>query len=292
MRRSLLALLLLAAAALPAADAWIKFDDGQRPLMAFETLKGYRLFFHPDEREPLRRSLVLQVPVGMHLKRAYLLIRPYSPQSREQMAWLRVEGYREFDYVRFDWDGTYRRDEFADGLYRVDVRVTLLEGDERRWQVVVAKSADYPRFVKAGGQALERLRHLALSPSGEFLPKDVELTLTKTALADCELQGRVWLPALERDFEISGALVALRRVAEDGRPKGDWECLSRQELPADSPARKGPKRVAFHWPLKDVAPGLYDLKLALYHGLVVNARRDECDVPQLDGDVLRLRVVE
>jgi hypothetical protein len=268
------------------------WEDGKRPPLSYETLQGYRLFFHPDEREALRRSLLLQVPEGARLKQAYLLIRPYQPKSRKEMAWLRVEGYREFGYVRFDWDGTYRRDEFPDGLYGIDLRVTWEGGEEKRWRLVVAKSQDYPRFVKAAGSDLDRQRGLSLTAEGEFASLREELTISKAQHPSVDLVGRVWLPGLEGDFSLSGALVQMRSVSSDGKSWGSWQCLSRQDLPADSPARSTAKKVAFAWDVRDLSPGLYDLRLALYHGLSVNARRDQCDVPLLDGDVLRLRLAE
>jgi len=68
MRLILTLLLLTAGLPLTAADAWMRYEDGSRALLTYETLGGYRLFFHPDEHDPLRRSLVLSVPSSFHRK--------------------------------------------------------------------------------------------------------------------------------------------------------------------------------------------------------------------------------
>jgi hypothetical protein len=293
-RALLLALLLASSADLAAADAWMRYEDGSRSLLNYETLGGYRLFFHPAERDPLRRSLVLSVPKVARLKQAWLLIRPLTPRTRRPDAWLRVEGYREFDHVRFDWDGTYRKGEFPDGFYEVDVRVTLEGAPERRWTVVILKSLDHPRFARINGADLG-LRRCALAESGAFDPTQEEAAFSR-ALGKVEILGRLWLPELEGDFSLGGALLMARPVQgpdKRGRYKlGAWECMARQALPPESPARRQPKKVRFQWEVAGLKPGLYDLKLALFHPLVVNASVDPCNLPVLDYDVLRVRVTE
>src|SRR3954468_2954284 len=63
-----------------------------RPRLSWEVLKGYRLFFHPDDPEPLRRTLVLAIPTDRKVASAWSLVRPLEPNEEFKDAWLRIEG--------------------------------------------------------------------------------------------------------------------------------------------------------------------------------------------------------
>ena len=300
MNRPLLALLGLIIIASPAASqaddspapgafsAYIEKE--RRPKLEWETLKGYRLFFHPQDSQPQRRSLIVAVPVDRLVVAAWAIIRPVSSDGPYADAWLRVEGEPAPDKVSLSWDGTYRGQPFPDGPYRFEVHLRYKGGDEDHWDVQVVKSLDPPRFVKLAGVTVDE--HPLDFRRGQFEPVGIAATLSKSQ-GVVDVVAKVLAPAVAEPFDTAGLLVQVKRI-EDARGKPvneDWDCLCQQPLPADSPARVKAKKVACQWDLSHAWPGVYDLRLGLYHALNHRVAPDPCDEPVLDDDRLRVRVL-
>ena len=300
MSRAYLALLGLIIIASPAVS---QADDGpapgafspyiekeRRPKLEWETLKGYRLFFHPRDAESQRRCLTVAVPADHQVKAAWAIIRPVNAAGADADAWLRVEGEPSPEKVTLAWDGTYRGRPFPDGPYRFEVHLRYKDGGSDQWDVMVLKSLDPPRFVQLAGRPVED--HPMDFRQGRFEPVGLSATLSRTQ-GSVEVVARVLAPTLPAPFNTSGLLVQARRVEdEQGRPvRGAWDCLCQQPLPPDSPARLKPRKVACPWDLSGVQPGVYDLRLGLYHALNHRVVPDPCDEPVLDDDRLRVRVL-
>jgi hypothetical protein len=271
------------------SGAWDSRVPQARPLLFWEELKGYRLFFHPDDAEPLRRMLTLAVPADHVLTDAWAIIRPLTPQGDQADAWLRVEGEPGDGNVSIQWDGTYRGQPFPDGPYLFEIHIRWKPDEERSWKVIVLKSKDYPLFYKIGGGEVGR--HPLIFNHGQFEPVGVTATFSRSAASSVSVLARVLAPSLDGAFATAGIEVQGRLIEDPlGKPvHGDWQCLCQQPLPADSPARKEAKKVRCDWDLSDAPLGTWDLRLGLYHQM--NNRLDEpaCDSPILDED--RIRVV-
>ena len=269
--------------------AWDTRVSDTRPLLFWEELKGYRLFFHPDDPEPLRRLLTVAVPHDHKLTSAWAIIRPLNDQGSYADAWLRVEGEPTPESVSIQWDGQYRGQPFPDGAYLFEIHIRWEPDQERSWKVVVLKSKDYPFFAKLGGQAVGR--HPLIFKEGQYEPNSIEATFSKSAMPSLPILARVYAPTLEGAFATAGIEVQ-GKMLEDAQGKpvhGDWECLCQQPLPDDSPARQTAKKVRCDWDLSTAPAGVWDLRLGLFHQM--NNRKDmsACDAPLLDED--RIRVV-
>jgi len=72
--------------------------------------------------------------------------------------------------------------------------------------------------------------------------------------------------------------------------KAEWDCGCQEALPADSPARRKPKKVRCDWDASRAAPGTYELRLSLYHKMKHPGQFDPCDTPILDEDRVRVTV--
>ena len=296
---ALLILLCLASGALRADAApsglYGTFEHFQvsRPKLSWEELKGYRLFFHPDDIEPLRRSLNLAIPSEHKVLDAYSLVRPLLPNPEMKDAWLRVEGVVTEDRISFEWDGSYRGAEFPDGPYYYEVvHVHWTDGDSLDQTVVILKSKDHPRLVKVGSVDLEE--HALLFRQGEYVPDQLAATISKAEFPQVPLIAKALVPSLEDIFSCEGIQVSYKLVGDaDGKkPKGaqEWNCACQAPLDPGSPARKAAKKVRCDWDLSGVAPGLYDLRLSLYHKFKHPAQIDPCDTPVLDEDRIRVLV--
>jgi hypothetical protein len=272
-----------------AGGAWDTRMPETRPLLFWEELKGYRLFFHPDDTEPLRRLLTVAAPHEQVLTRAWAIIRPVNAQGEHADAWLRVEGEPSPESVSIQWDGQYRGQPFPDGPYLFEIHIQWKPAQERSWKVVVLKSKDYPQFAKIGGEAVGK--HPLLFKNGQFEPVGVSGTFSRAATPSLPMLARVFAPDLEGAFATAGIEVQGHQVEDlEGKPVvSPWECLCQQELPADSPARKTAKKVRCDWDLSTAAPGIWDLRLGLYHHMNHRLDIDACDAPILDED--RIRVV-
>ena len=295
--KSLVALLFLFAGALRPAGAdvgegaWDALETGERPRLEWELLKGYRLFFHPDEKDALRRAITLAVPVEKKVRSVWALIKPLSPEPGFTEPWLRVEGGIDPGRLSIEWDGTYRDLHFKDGPYSFEVHV-VWEGppaQEQVFNLIVLKSLDYPQFFKVG--STEVARHPLAFKQGEFEPVEVSATLSKLQ-GRAAITARVLAPELPQAFSSTGLLVMGRRF-EDASGKAlrrpFWQCLCQQPLPADSPARLAARKVRCDWEVERYNAGTWDLRLGLYHGLKHAEKFGPCDAPLLDED--RLRVV-
>jgi hypothetical protein len=272
-------------------DTLKKDEREERPRLKWELLKGFRLFFHPEDLQAMRRSMLLAMPRGYQLRTAYLLIRPRPDKGSIPKAWLRVEGSSFQGQVRFDWDGCYQHQEFPDGLYEVDLNLYYQGGISQRVNLVVLKSKDHPRFVKVGNREFRKQRFHFVD--GEFVPEEANLALSKSATPQAPLVGEVFLPFLEGEFTASGAMLSYREVIqEEGKPEeyGAWDCFCQQVIPANSEARQKLKKVACAWDLTDVEPGLYDLKISIWHEPKRVKNPDACDVPILDYESVRVQV--
>jgi hypothetical protein len=273
-------------------SAW---DDQapERPRLQWETLRGYRLFFHPDDEDSYRHSLVVDVPLEVKARTAWALISPVLKNVRwDDEAWLRVEGVAEPGRMRITWDGRYRDQEFQDKLYWFQTHLRKEKGEAQDWQVLVVKSKDHPRFHKVAGRTIETPAFNFVG--GEFIPLYASLTVSASADAEVPVEAKVYLPDLPQPFTIEGVQVAVRFIEDlQGRApfkNAGWECLCQQTIPGDSPARKKAKVVRCLWPMSAVKPGLYELKLSLWHKLNHPAQRDSCDVPELDQERIRIIV--
>jgi hypothetical protein len=265
-------------------------EKEHRPKLEWETLKGYRLFFHPKDSQPQRRVLTVAVPADDIVTSAWAIIRPASSEGPYADAWLRVEGEPSPEKVELSWDGMYRGQPFPDGPYRFEVHLRYKHGGEDHWDVQVLKSLDPPRFVKLAG--VDVGEHPLDFRQGEFQPVGVAATVSK-AQGVVDVVARVLAPTLAEPFNSTGILVQARRIEDArGKPVNEgWDCLCQQPLPADSPARLKAKKVACQWDLGTAWPGVYDLRLGLYHALKHRVAPDPCDEPVLDDDRLRVRVL-
>jgi hypothetical protein len=265
-------------------------DKETRPKLGWETLKGYRLFFHPDDSEANRRALTIAVPVYRKIISAWAMVRPISTEGQYADAWLRVEGEPTPEKVSISWDGAYRGRPFPDGPYRFEVHLKYQDGDEQSWDVLVLKSRDYPSFVKFNGQPV--FDHALAFKNGEFRPVAVAAEVSR-AQGSVAMLARVLAPDLAEPFNTEGLQVQGRMVEDlQGKPvAGPWECLCTQPLPDDSPARKLAKKVRCDWDLGTAAPGVWELRLGLYHPLKHRVTPEPCDEPILDEDRLRVRVL-
>jgi hypothetical protein len=272
-----------------AAGAWDTRMPETRPLLFWEELKGYRLFFHPQDTEPLRRLLTVAIPHDHVLSSAWAIIRPVNTLGKYADAWLRVEGEPTPDSVTIEWDGSYRGEPFPDGPYLFEIHIRWQPDQERTWSVVVLKSKDYPQFFKIGTEAVGK--HPLIFKDGQFEPLGVSASFSRAAQPSLPILARVLAPTLDGAFSTAGIEVQGHLVQDpDGIPvDSNWECLCQQALPGDSPARQVAKKVRCDWDLSSAAPGVWDLRLGLYHQM--NNRQDlsACDAPLLDED--RIRVV-
>lgn len=276
--------------AVPAGAFSSYIEKEERPKLAWETLRGYRLFFHPKDPEPNRRSLTVAVPVDEIVTSAWAIVRPASSEGPYADAWLRVEGEPSEERVSISWDGTYQGRPFPDGPYRFEVHLRYKSGHEDHWDVQVLKNLDAPVIVKLAGQDVDR--HPLDFHHGQFEPVGISAVLNR-AQGSVDVVARVLAPDVAEPFDTAGLLVQARRVEDErGKPVVEaWDCLCQQPLPPDSPARKKPKKVACPWDLGRAWPGVYDLRLALYHGLKHRVTPQPCDEPILDDDRLRVRVL-
>lgn len=292
---AIIGLLTVSAQAAPSGlvlpGAWSSFDVG-RPKLEYETLKGYRLFFHPDDPDGERRSLSLTFPMDKVPSVAWAIVRPLTDQGPYADAWLRVEGEPDTGAgrLRFTWDGTYRGQAFPDAPYRFEVNVRDADGDARHWDLLVVKSLEHPRLLKFAGQALSD-RRLVFS-AGQFQPSQVDASVAR-GTGSAAILAQVLLPELPAPFDTAGLLVQGRRIADElGQPVDEpWDCLCQQPLPADSPARKQAKKVRCDWDLVSSLPGVWDLRLALYHTQKLARSNAPCDEPLLDEDRIRVRLL-
>lgn len=278
----------------PVAGAWDTLIPAARPVLDWESLKGYRLFFHPQDAEGLRHALTIAAPAHQRVLGAYALVRPLSVSASAagDDAWMRVEGVPKEESVSIEWDGAYNGQPFEDGAYQFQVRLLLAPDERRSWDVVVYKSKDKPTFVKLGDQEIGK--HSLSFRRGEFVPAEVSASFSKAATPSVAMLARVWAPALQGAFAIEGVQMDYRQVeGPEGKPleRGvePWACLCQQALPADSPARIKARKVRCDWDLAELPEGAYEIRVSLYHRLKHPQATDPCDTPRLDED--RLRVV-
>lgn len=272
--------------------AWSSFEPASRPKLEYETLKGYRLFFHPDDPDAERRSLSLAFPMDRVPAVAWAIVRPLTDQGPYADAWLRVEGEPDpgVGRLRFSWDGTYRGRAFPDAPYRFEINVLYADGESRHWDLLVLKSLAHPRLLKFGGQPLDE-RRLVFS-AGQFQPSRVDASVAR-GQGSAAVLASVLLPEMPEPFNSAGLLVQGRRIAdENGQPVDEpWDCLCQQPIPADSPARREAKKVRCDWDLRASLPGTWDLRLALYHQQHWAGDNAPCDQPLLDEDRVRVRLL-
>ncbi len=275
-----------------ALGGWSRFVPEQRPKLGWETLKGYRLFFHPDDPESERHSLTLAVPAERRLSAAWAIVRPLTAEGKYADAWLRVEGEPDpaAGKVVLAWDGTYRGQAFPDAPYRFEVSLKFADGELMQWDVLVLKSQDKPRLVKFAGRDVSG--HRLAFVGGAYVPAAIDASVPR-AEGSVPLIAQVRLPELPEPFDSAGILVQGRRLAdENGEPvKGGWECLCQQPIPADSPARSAYKKVRCDWDLASALPGTWDLRLGIYHQQKSSRANDACDEPVLDEDRLRVQLL-
>jgi hypothetical protein len=294
-RPILIALALLASARLLADNSakgtFETFVDG-RPRLAWELLKGYRLFFHPDDPEPMRRSLTLAIPTERKVISAYSLVRPLEPNKDFKDAWLRIEGELKEDRILFTWDGEYQGADFPDQKYYYEIHVRWADGDSLNQTVVILKSLDHPKLIQVGQQKLEE--HPLEFKKGEFRAVNVAASFSKKEMPQVAVIARVLAPSLDGAFETEGIQLSYKYVEdEEGNPApkaNDWICGCQQPLPADSPARLTAKKVRCDWDVSDLSPGIYELRLSLYHKMKHPGQFDPCDTPILDEDRIRVLV--
>jgi hypothetical protein len=267
------------------------FVDG-RPRMPWEVLKGYRLFFHPDDPEPARRTLTIAIPTDRKIAGAWSLVRPLEPNQEFKDAWLRIEGELKEDRILFSWDGMYRGADFPDTKYYYEIHVRWADGEALDQAVVVLKSLDHPKLAKLGAQGLEE--HPMEFKKGEYQAVKVAATLSKAESPNVPVIAKVYAPKLEPSFESEGIQLSYKYVEdENGMPglrEKEWHCACQEPLPADSPAREKAKKVRCDWDLSGLVPGVYDLRLSLYHKMKHPGQFDPCDAPILDEDRVRVLV--
>lgn len=272
------------------AGAWDTRVPEARPLLFWEELKGYRLFFHPDDTEPLRRLLTIKVNHDEKIRSAWAIIRPLNGQGEYAEAWLRVEGEPTSESVSIQWDGKYRGQDFPDGAYLFEIHILWGTDQERSWKVVILKSKDYPLFSKLDGQEVGK--HPLLFRNGQFEPVGVSATFSQSKTPSLPMLARVYAPTLQDAFTTAGIEVQGRLVEDlQGKPvASEWECLCQQALPEDSPARLKSKKVRCDWDLSKASPGVWDLRLGLYHQMNHRLEIDPCDAPHLDEDRIRVAI--
>ncbi len=267
--------------------------DQVRPTLEWEVLKGYRLFFHPEDSQPLRRGLNILIPSQRPVSKAWSLVRPLN-QEYSKDAWLRIEGEIDQEKVSLAWDGTYGGAEFPDLAYLYEVHVRYADGEKLERKVLVLKSKEHPRLAKVGDVSLEEQR--SVFKGGEYEPERSAVTLRRSAGVYITLTARVYAPHLDGIFKISGIQVSQRYVEDvDGNAglgMNEWNCACQAELPDDSPARLKPKKITCVWDLSANPPGLYDLKLSLWHKINLAREFDLCDTPLLDSDRIRVMVLD
>jgi hypothetical protein len=291
----IVAVALLFAAQLGADDSahagFEQFVEG-RPLLPWETLKGYRLFFHPDDPETMRRALILAIPTNRKVISAYSLVRPLDPDPNFSDAWLRIEGEIGNDRISFSWDGTYRGQVFPDMNYLYEVHVRWADGSFLNQSVDVVKSLDHPKLIKVASEDL--LDHPLVFKGGEFRPQNVSARVSKQDGLQVPVMARVMAPLLHDEFSSEGIQLSYRHIQDEGgHPipgRQNWYCACQQALPEDSPARLKAKKVLCSWDLTDVLPGIYELRLSLYHKMNHPGQFDACDTPILDEDRIRVLV--
>jgi hypothetical protein len=268
----------------------------QRPPLAWETLRGYRMFFHPDDPEPLRRWLGVGVSKsGGDLTSAWALVRPYNEADPEG-TWLRLEGVYSGlrDFAELEWDGLYRGAEFPDLRYRFNIEARF--GDRKKsWKVAAVKSLDHPRFYKINGEKVTDNALVWDKAAGEYLPRGPKIFVSASQARRIPVLARVYLPELEGDFKVDGVLVMARKL-DAGTDLGpmetsQWECVCAQFIPPDSPARKKLKSTRCWWDLPpNGAEGLWELKVALFHHITHRDQWGPCDMPLLDEDRVQVQV--
>jgi hypothetical protein len=260
--------------------------------MSWEALKGYRLFFHPDDPEPMRRTLTLAIPTDRKVINAYSLVRPLESNQDFKDAWLRIEGELKEDRILFSWDGKYRGADFPDKKYYYEIHVRWADGENLDQTVVILKSLDHPRLVKVGDTELQE--HPLEFKKGEFEASQVAASISKREMTELGVIAKVMAPILEGGFASEGIQLSYRYLEDlDGNPsirESFWHCACQQPLDAQSPARSKPKKVRCDWDLSDVIPGLYELRLSLYHKMKHPGQFDPCDTPILDEDRIRVMV--
>jgi hypothetical protein len=296
MLQRILLSLFLAAGALRAApsDARGAFENFAvaRPLLPWEKIKGYRLFFHPDDPEPLRRSLVLVVPTERRVISSYALVRPLELRGKGEDAWLRIEGVPEPERVSFQWNGLYRGAEFPDKRYLFEIHVRWADGDRLDQEVVALKSLDHPRIAKIGGASLEE--HPLVLRRGSWEAERISAGFSRAETPEVDLVAKVLAPDLEASFQTEGIQLSYRFVEdENGLPRlreDSWHCACQEALPLDSPARTKAKKVRCPWDIAGLAPGVYELRLSLFHKMKHSIQFDPCDTPILDEDRIRVRI--
>lgn len=282
----------LNAQAAPVEGGWTPYFDGARAKLSWESLKGYRLHFHPDDPETERHSLNLAVPSDRKLQAAWAIVRPLTSDGPYAEAWLRVEGEPDpwAGKVAFNWDGTYRGYAFPDGPFRFEVNFKYTDGESLRWDVLVLKSKEKPRLLKFAGRDVSG--HQLAFRAGQYEPDGIAAIVPRAEGSAAMIAG-VRLPELPEPFDSEGILVQGRRIQDaEGKPvKEAWECLCQQPLPADSPARSAFKKVRCDWDLTAAQPGLWDLRLAIYHRQKTSTANAACDEPLLDEDRLRVQLL-
>lgn len=278
----------------PGAGAWDSFTHSGRPRLEWEALKGYRLFFHPSEKDSLRKGLTIAFPVERKVHAAWALVKPLLEDKEFTDPWLRVEGTYEPGRLSIDWDGTYRGRPFKDGPYTFEIHVIWdgPGGEEQVWTVVALKALDFPAFAKVGG--VDVGSHTLGFQKGDYVPLTTSATFSKSKLDSLPILAKVMAPELPEPFRSGGLLIMGKRIADSqGKPVDDfYRCLCQQPLPPDSPARLAPKKVRCDWDLHQDEAGLWDLRLGLYHEMKHPDRFGACDAPLLDQDRLRILITE
>lgn len=272
-------------------SGWTPYQTG-RPKLAWENLKGYRLYFHPDDPEPDRRSLNLALPMARPLRASWAIVRPLTPDPLDADAWLRVEGVPDdaLGRVALTWNGVYRGRPFPDAPYRFEVHLVFDDGEAKQWDVLVLKSLQKPRLIKIGGRDVSA--HKLVFRHGDYEPDGLSAIIPRGE-GSAAMIAQVRLPELPEPFNSAGIMVQGRRIADaEGQPvEAAWDCLCQQPIPADSPARQGVKKVRCDWDLSSAMPGDWDLRLAVYHQQASSRVNDACDEPVLDEDRLRVRLL-
>ncbi len=271
-----------------AGGAFENMQLPSRPKLSWEVLKGYRLFFHPEHKEPLRRSLNLMIPSERKVRTAWALVKLLS--DKDDSPWLRVEGIPNPEYIAFEWGGLYRSSEFPDKTYVFEVHVRWTDGGALDERLLVIKSPDHPILIKVGSQDLGK--HSLALKAGEYIPEEVSASFSLSQTPMLPLVARVYAPTLEDLFLAEGIQVSYRYIEDlEGNyslGKQPWRCACQQALPKDSPARAKAKKVRCDWDTAGLEPGTYELRLSLYHKMNHPGQFDACDTPILDEDRVRI----
>lgn len=276
----------------PVSGGWSTFV-GPRAKLEWETLKGYRLFFHPDDPETERHALNLAVPVERKLDSVWAIVKPLTKDGPYADAWLRIEGEPDMSEgkVVLAWDGTYRGAAFPEGPYRFEIHLKFADGEAQTWNVLIHMSKQKPRLLKIAGRDVSA--HRLDFKGGQYVPHEVSAVIPRGETPTAALIAQVKLPELPEPFNSEGILVQGRRVLdENGQPiDEDWACLCQEPIPLDSPARKDYKKVRCDWDLASSMPGTWDLRLAIYHQMKGSQVNAACDEPLLDEDRLRVQLL-